>query len=86
MNDVRTDIFFKGREIEDEEADKNRKRIIKKLTKELDILKNTLETLVKDNTINFKINASFSRGEEINPKTKVYTFKWEESALMWIKQ
>ena len=84
MNDVRIDIIGKETEIEDEEADKNRKRVIKKLTKELDILKNTLETLVKDNTINFKISASFSRGEEINPKTKTYTYKWEDE--LWVEQ
>jgi hypothetical protein len=62
-------------EIELESETNNRKK--KKLQKEITKKEQELETLIEENTIKFKISASFSRGKEINPKTKSYTYKYD---------
>ena len=36
-----------------------------------------IKSLIEENIINFKISASFTRGEGINPKTKAYIYKYD---------
>ncbi len=64
-------------ELETELASETNNRKKKKLQKEITNKEQELETLIEESTIKFKISASFSRGKEINPKTKSYTYKYD---------
>ena len=75
-----SEIDFLYSDIEDLETElesetNNRKK--KKLQKEITKKEQELETLIEESIIKFKISASFSRGKEINPKTKSYTYKYD---------
>ena len=82
MSDVYSEIIGKEVEIEDEEDNDDRERVIETLKRELKTLQKKLETLIKDNTIKFKVRATFTRGEDVSPKTKSYIYKWDDD--QWI--
>jgi len=77
-NTSEIDILYSDIEdLETELESETNKRKKKKLQKEITKKEQELETLIEENTIKFKISASFSRGKEINPKTKSYTYKYD---------
>ena len=80
MNDVRIEII----EVDKQISGTTKKRKIKGLERKKEQLEKKLNNLIEENTIAFKISASFSRGEEINPKNKSYTYKWDDQ--LWYLQ
>ena len=62
-------------EIELESETKKRKK--KKIEKNIEKKEEEIKSLIEENIINFKISASFTRGEGINPKTKAYIYKYD---------